>query len=229
MKKEIDALRVEKNRLNGLNQELQKKNSELNRKLKLKEEDVQTLRVNMNKIKQESQRPGLVMANKGALATIRHNTIPIPPKNRIPNSSSFPSTEPGTSMGERHIQPSPTTTYKKFPVMINSNTIQRGRGVPFLGTKASNLPISRNPHSVKPMNDLETEHLGFVVDSMNSNGMNNSLAKRSSSLPRNSSQPKSEHFQQIKPPSSIPTRHLNPRSLPNPASMGKNTGNITSK
>uniref|UniRef100_A0AC34PUC2 Cortactin-binding protein-2 N-terminal domain-containing protein n=1 Tax=Panagrolaimus sp. JU765 TaxID=591449 RepID=A0AC34PUC2_9BILA len=206
MRKEIDLLRSERHKLNDAVHSLQKRNSELSQKLKIKEEDVLTMRQNiMSKTKQEQMMRsnaagGLVVANKGAIA--RHQAAPF--RNGIPTSVSFPSTTPGTSYNNpaQKQQPS-TSTYKKFPTIPvpGSNVPLRNQRVPYLGTKAPVLSAAKSFGQPIPATDNEIDKLGLVVMEPI-----NIMTKRSFSLPRNA-QSKIESIPvPIKlPPSGIPT------------------------
>ena len=245
MRKEIDTLRIERNKLAGIAQELQKQNTELSQRLKIKEEDLQTLRQNMAKAKQQepisrSNIPGgLVVANRGAMGAVPQSTSM--PRSRLPNSSSFPSTAPGTSLinGPQKQQPQPPTPmYKKFPTATPAlGSLSRNRGVPYLGTKASNLPMTRgiSTQQQKVSVQPEIEQLGAIIDSMNAQQLGSSIAKRSSSLPRNSQNKAEVASHHVKPPSSgIPTHSqrqvLGAQKNPsNQLSTGKTSRITTSK
>ncbi|KAE9555027.1 hypothetical protein FO519_001773 [Halicephalobus sp. NKZ332] len=217
MRKEIDTLRMERNRLAGIAQEMQRQNTDLSQRLKIKEEDLQTLRQNMAKTKQQepinrSNIPGgLVVANRGAMGTVSQN-MSVSSRSRLPNSSSFPSTAPGTSLinGPQKQQPQPSTPmYKKFPTASSAiGSLPRTRGVPYLGTKASNLPLTRSLAGQQQKSSVQAEmdQLGTIVDSMGAQQLNSTISKRSSSLPRNPPSKAEAASHHTKPPSSgIPT------------------------
>lgn len=214
MRKEIDLLRSERHRLNDAVHDLQKRNLELNQKLKIKEEDVLTMRQNfMTKAKQDQMMRsnaagGLVVANKGAI--VRHQTAPF--RNGIPTSVSFPSTAPGTSYGNTTQKQQPaTSTYKKFPTIpvLGSNVPLRSQRVPYLGTKAPVLSAAKSFAQQIPATDNEIEQLGLVIEPINT------MTKRSFSLPRNSQSKIESMSIPIKlPPSGIPINGQRQNSKP---------------
>ena len=257
LRKEIYSLRDERNRLNAHVQQLQTQNTSLDKKIKIKDEDIAVLRQNiLAKTRQQSDQinrqvnmGGLVVANKGAIAAAaRTAAMTVPVRTRLPNSSSFPSTNPGTSsnsLPKPHNATTATTMYKKFPTIspnLGSSILPRpggGRGVPYLGTKASNLPITRTYQGQLPQRrtnsnvDAEIDQLGMVIESMSPRPhTTGSIAKRSSSLPRNSQHQilsdatqNNESQQQYHPSSSgIPIQRSNgnhPRNLPTTIPTGK--------
>uniref|UniRef100_A0A914ZDY3 Cortactin-binding protein-2 N-terminal domain-containing protein n=1 Tax=Panagrolaimus superbus TaxID=310955 RepID=A0A914ZDY3_9BILA len=258
LRKEIHYLRDERNRLNTLVQQLQTQNTALEKKLKIKEEDNAVLRQNiLSKTRQQPEQinrqvnmGGLVVANKGAIAAAsRNSAMTMPIRTRLPNSSSFPSTIPGTSSSNSLPKPqtanSTTTLYKKFPTIspsLGSSILPRpggNRGVPFLGTKASNLPTTRNfqNHQQRRTNsnvDAEIDQLGMVIESMSPRPhTTGSIAKRSSSLPRNSQHlisldvihnTNEQHSYPHSSSSNIPIHRTNgnhPRTVPTTMPTGK--------
>uniref|UniRef100_A0AC34F662 Cortactin-binding protein-2 N-terminal domain-containing protein n=1 Tax=Panagrolaimus sp. ES5 TaxID=591445 RepID=A0AC34F662_9BILA len=288
LRKEIQYLRDERNRLNNLVQQLQTQNTALEKKLKIKEEDNAVLRQNiLSKTRQQPEQSnrqvnmgGLVVANKGAIAAAsRNSAMTMPVRTRLPNSSSFPSTIPGTSSSSSNSLPktqttnSTTTLYKKFPTIspsLGSSILPRpggSRGVPFLGTKASNLPITRTfqnhqqrrtnmpflgtkasnlpitrtfqNHQQRRTNsnvDAEIDQLGMVIESMSPRPhTTGSIAKRSSSLPRNSQHQippdgihiinEQQHSYPHSSSSNIPIHRTNgnhhPRTIPTAMPTGK--------
>jgi hypothetical protein len=241
-------------------QQLQTQNTTLDKKLKIKEEDNAILKQNiLAKTRQQSDHinhrqvnmGGLVVANKGAIAAASRNAaMTIPVRSRLPNSSSFPSTIPGTSSNSLPKTPqtanSTTTLYKKFPTIspsLGSSILPRpggGRGVPYLGTKASNLPITRAFQTQQQRRtnsniDAEIDNLGMVIESMSPRPhTTGSIAKRSSSLPRNSQHQilseggshSNEQQPSPHPPhsSGIPIQRTNgnhPRTIPTAMPTGK--------
>uniref|UniRef100_A0A7E5A130 CortBP2 domain-containing protein n=1 Tax=Panagrellus redivivus TaxID=6233 RepID=A0A7E5A130_PANRE len=207
LRKEIKALREERDRLAGNVQKLTTQNSELDKRLKIKEEDCAVLRQTVNKKTQEQMNripgtvAGLVVANKGA-----QRIAPPMTRSKLPNSSTFPSTVPGTSQSNHVTTGIPATNanaHKKFPATsaTGGNTTSvlprpgNGRGLPTLGTRA-NLPANRT--RMMPLHTSQTMPKQRTPSSEPQQSMNHEsphtprpqsigsvLAKRSSSLPRN--------------------------------------------